>query len=342
MNMTYFLGANTGHGFVSLYDGFCRDEGDFLHLIKAGPGGGKSSFMRAICESAQARSMDVHRVLCSGDPKSLDAVYITQLKTGFVDATAPHVVEPGIVGYNCDYVNLSEFCASADDSELELLTEQYRASYGKAYACLGAALSLSSVKSLEDSAIDEAHEYAVRMMRRLFSRHRIKESPGREKRLFMSCISGGGEMPLSAPLLALCKQIYAVDDRFGLDVAFLTAVKDEALSCGADIITALSPLDACSPAAVIIPALDTGFAAMSLVKDIKGLPRIKLDRFVGSEARYEIKRRSKLKNGLMDEAALFLKDAGAKHDELEAHYRPYIDFSALSRFTDETVSRLFT
>ena len=34
----YFLGANTGKGFVSLYDEFCKPEsGNFLYVIKGGP-----------------------------------------------------------------------------------------------------------------------------------------------------------------------------------------------------------------------------------------------------------------------------------------------------------------
>ena len=43
-----FLGGNTCEGFLSLYDGFPPEEGAFLHVIKGGPGGGKSGFMRRI------------------------------------------------------------------------------------------------------------------------------------------------------------------------------------------------------------------------------------------------------------------------------------------------------
>lgn len=40
----WFLGANSGNGFSSLYEGFCRGDGDFLRVIKGGPGCGKSTF----------------------------------------------------------------------------------------------------------------------------------------------------------------------------------------------------------------------------------------------------------------------------------------------------------
>ena len=61
---TFFLGANTGKGFFSLYDRF-PPEGAFLHVIKGGPGTGKSSLMRRIGQAAEARGLAVQRVLCS-------------------------------------------------------------------------------------------------------------------------------------------------------------------------------------------------------------------------------------------------------------------------------------
>ncbi len=47
MEISYFLGANSKDGFASLYSGFAAGEGDRLHIIKGGPGTGKSGLMRA-------------------------------------------------------------------------------------------------------------------------------------------------------------------------------------------------------------------------------------------------------------------------------------------------------
>ena len=88
MTTEYFLGANSGDGFASLYGGFCCAPGDFLYIIKGGPGGGKSRFMRRIGRSAEERGLDVEYILCSGDPDSLDGVYIPELSLGFADGTA--------------------------------------------------------------------------------------------------------------------------------------------------------------------------------------------------------------------------------------------------------------
>ena len=48
----YFLGANAYSGFYSLYGGFCAGEGDYLRVIKGGPGTGKSALMRRIGAAA--------------------------------------------------------------------------------------------------------------------------------------------------------------------------------------------------------------------------------------------------------------------------------------------------
>ena len=73
METSYFLGANTADGFRSLYGGFCRGAGDYLRIVKGGPGTGKSGFMRAVGREAARRGYDVELVRCSGDPGSLAA-----------------------------------------------------------------------------------------------------------------------------------------------------------------------------------------------------------------------------------------------------------------------------
>ena len=52
MDTCFFLAANSRSGFCSLYEGFPENEGVFLHIIKGGPGTGKSGFMRRIAATA--------------------------------------------------------------------------------------------------------------------------------------------------------------------------------------------------------------------------------------------------------------------------------------------------
>ena len=138
----YFLGGNTARGFVSFYDGFCRGPEDFLWVIKGGPGCGKSSFMKTIGRAAEDAGLDTEYVLCSGDPDSVDGVYIPAWHTGYVDGTAPHVIEavtPGAAGL---YLDLGQFydriALQKERRAIEDLQRRYKCLYRDAYAQLAA------------------------------------------------------------------------------------------------------------------------------------------------------------------------------------------------------------
>lgn len=91
----FFLGANSPGGFYSLYDQLIDPaQAEEIYILKGGPGCGKSSLMHRVAEAVEAHGLSVEYIDCSGDPDSLDAIVIPQLKTALVDGTAPHVVEP--------------------------------------------------------------------------------------------------------------------------------------------------------------------------------------------------------------------------------------------------------
>ena len=134
------MGGDTAFGFVSFYGQFCRGPEDFLWVIKGGPGCGKSSFMKTIGRAAENAGLDVEYVLCSGDPDSVDGVYLPALHTGYADGTAPHVLEavtPGAAGL---YLDLGQFydriALQKERRAIELLQTRYRALYREAYARL--------------------------------------------------------------------------------------------------------------------------------------------------------------------------------------------------------------
>ena len=138
----YFLGGNTARGFVSFYDGFCRGPEDFLWVIKGGPGCGKSSFMKTIGRAAEDAGLDTEYVLCSGDPDSVDGVYIPAWHTGYADGTAPHVIEavtPGAAGL---YLDLGQFydriALQKERRAIEDLQRRYQSLYREAYTLLAA------------------------------------------------------------------------------------------------------------------------------------------------------------------------------------------------------------
>ena len=85
----YFLGNNTAYGFVGNYETELADKKKVV-LLKGGPGTGKSTILKRVAKEAKERGLDYELWFCSGDPNSLDGVYIKDLNIAVVDATAPH------------------------------------------------------------------------------------------------------------------------------------------------------------------------------------------------------------------------------------------------------------
>ena len=94
-HIQYFLGANSPSGFYSLYSELLPPEtARAIYILKGGPGCGKSTLMRKIGARMEQEGLETEYILCSGDPDSLDALILPQLRTAIVDGTAPHVVVP--------------------------------------------------------------------------------------------------------------------------------------------------------------------------------------------------------------------------------------------------------
>lgn len=143
----YFLGGNTAQGFYSLYSEFCApDSGNFLWVIKGGPGCGKSTFMKKIGKAAEEAGLDVEYVVCSGDVESLDGVLVPAWKVGYVDGTAPHVIEVPFPAASGAYLDLGRFydyeAAKPLLPQLQAINARYKAAYADAYEALARAKGL--------------------------------------------------------------------------------------------------------------------------------------------------------------------------------------------------------
>lgn len=318
LNQTFFLAANSGQGFWSLYDGF-PDETQFLHIIKGGPGTGKSGFMRRIREEAQARGYDTESVLCSGDPDSLDALSIPALGLSWVDGTAPHVREPRVFGVDADYVNLGRFCRlpleEGERLRARALTRAYRERYDAAYQLLAAAEALEKAEELRDAAVLEEETERARQLLGAFP---DREGDCRRERRFLSAISAKGLLSLSETVSTLCKQIYCLR---GGGAVLETAAAIAAKKCGR-VILCPSPLRPRQLEAVLLPEL-----SVALLAAPAALPVPKGERLQSSAA--------------LSLAVEELAAAKRLHDKLEAVYRPHMDFAALTAYADDYVNSLF-
>lgn len=344
MTTEYFLGANSGDGFASLYGGFCCAPGDFLYIIKGGPGGGKSRFMRRIGRSAEERGLDVEYILCSGDPDSLDGVYIPELSLGFADGTAPHVIEPRHTAVDSSYVNLGCFCSCdmepADAQSVLEHTAAYKANYKSAYAFLSAAKSVKYAGFPENLPAD-ARENAIRRGKTTVRRELtgLEGHGGHVTKRFVRAISCSGELVLNETLCKLAPRMYVLDDRFGLAGDCMDGACSEALRRGFDVILCPSPLWPEITETLLIPQAGLGFTAMPIAGAARHL---RLDRAVAAGADMKaVRKKEKLYSALMADAMSELALAKANHDALEKAYRPYVDFPGLTAYTDEMIAAIF-
>jgi len=345
MTTTWFLGANSKAGFTSLYDGFCTGEGDFLHVIKGGPGSGKSSFMRAIGAAAEQRGYDVEYIVCSGDPDSLDGIYLPTLRQGWVDGTAPHVLEPRRFGADGDYVDLFAFRAGAlsatERERLTLLSAENKRCYRQAYAYLSAAAALDTGcrPELPEPVLSAVRDRAVQ----LIHRHGGKDGGNRVSRRFLSAVSCQGRIRLGGTVAALCPTAYCLDNALGLAPIALEAAAFAAADKGLDRILCPDPLEPTRLEALLLPK--SGLALLAGDWPLPSSRHIRLDvmavEALSADERAERRQGLRARDAAMAAALAKLETAKAVHDELEAVYRPSVDFAALTDFTEKTVNELF-
>lgn len=293
MTQTYFLGANSRAGFASLYGFFPGAEDTFLHIIKGGPGTGKSGYMRRIGLAAEERGLDVHYVLCSGDPASLDGLYIPALHLAWVDGTAPHTAEPRIFGVDSDYVNLGHFCRTPfgekDRMRLHELNSRYKQLYAEAYRALARTQRVET-GAPEKSSFPELVAGDAQ--------------PVIPARCFLHALSCEGELFLWNEAKKLCKLIEPISP------ASLRLLSEELEQRGLPALRCPSPFDTGELEMILLPWADHGYTA--------GLA------WRGLEPALEK-----------------LRDAKSLHDEMEALVRPYMNFAALTDYTEETLRALF-
>lgn len=246
MIRTCFLGANSREGFVSLYRCFPGDGGAFLHILKGGPGTGKSSFMRKIGQTAEAQGLDVLYVLCSGDPDSLDGVFIPAMRLAWVDGTAPHTLEPIAFGVDADYVNLGMFCSTPflpeDRERISELSKTYRGLYSAAYRALAQAElteNHSSPGTVPTALLDSLDTRRAQIV-------------GPERR-FLRAISCQGLVSLDSELESSGLQ------RVALSAAGLSALSRELERRGLPAIRCPSPLDAGRLESLLLPWANLAF-----------------------------------------------------------------------------------
>ncbi len=343
----FFLGANSPGGFKSLYDNFTDPSVDCLRILKGGPGCGKSTFMKRVGAAAEERGLSVEYIHCSGDPDSLDGVYIPALRLAYADGTSPHVIEPSFAGSEASYINFGAFydldMLRREREGIRLLTEGYKAQYNRAFRLLTGVSALAGGVTLSQESVLRAASRARALIR---AQIRGEGSGGRSEKRFLSAYTCLGPMTLWDTVPQLAEKVFVLDNELGLGQLVAEAAAAEAESRGYGVIRCQSPLFPEKTEHVLIPELDTAFVTSSSRDAYPGgyARRLRLDSIPGREElaalRPGLKRRARLSAAVTQEAVEALREAKALHDELEKLYIPAVDFAGIDRLTQRCISAL--
>lgn len=347
MTSSFFLGACTPQCFLSYADTLF-DELSQLYIIKGGSGCGKSTFMRRIGAEAEARGLDVSYILCSSDPGSLDGVLLPALSVGFVDGTAPHVLEPRLCGGGANYLNFGEFYDEAglraNAGEIRLAQRENAAQYPHVIACLAAADRVLESVRAEIAAPRYAEEMdAIAQCLALSALRPVGDKPRIRQRFLEAVTPEGGWFCAETPA-ALCRRVYVLRDDYLLAPQLLNALLQRAEALGHECIVCHSPLQPKdAPAHLLIPTADAAFVCDSEARPYEGeaFCRIDLSSTLPPALRTELQFCLDTTHTLLKQAVSHMHRAKHCHDRVEELCRPFVDFSGVDRLTEKTLKTLF-
>ena len=345
----YFLGANTARGFTSFYDEFVQPEkGDFIWYIKGGPGNGKSTFMQKIAQEAERRGETVEYAFCSGDPESLDGIYLRERHTAYVDATSPHVQEPGEPGASGRYLDLSgclETGLSEKQEEIRRYFRLYREQYVRCYQLLSAA-ALAAPENTPDILQEEVHT-AVRERANAFAARYLHPASGYEQRFrFFSAYTCQGLVSFWETVETMGK-VCMLDNSLGLADDFLQEMRRKCIEMNIPCILCPDPLCPERLAGMLIPSCSLVLISVRKQTEFSGSvwKHFRLDSMADTSClrthREEIRRCAALQTGLLRQAEASLREAKRIHDALESLYRPYLVIDRLEELLAHHKTILF-
>ena len=331
-----FPGSNTAAGFMGFYNDL-RGQARRAVILKGGPGVGKSTLMRAVGAHYEKLGEAVDYAFCSGDPDSLDAVFIPARGFLILDGTAPHTVDPLLPGARDGILNLGacldEKQLASQQEEIHALTQSISGRFAQAYRCLSAALSLRQ---------DAAAVYAVAlgdkgkrdMERQILSR--LPGGPeGREAHCFAQAITCRGVLQEIDSITAdgaLC-----IDSPWGFDASpFLSAALSSARLQHTARQVYHDPLDAAGIAHLEAGGLLITTAVLldapSVAPDLdQAVLRRESQRLAFDKAVFDL---------TMNQAVEALSDAKRLHDSLERYYIDAMDYQRLEEIKAELLTHL--
>ncbi len=355
LKIEYFLGANTPKGFISLYDSLINlQECRHLYIIKGGPGSGKSTLMKRIANKALECEYETHFVRCSGDPSSLDAVYIPSLKIAIVDGTAPHVIDPKYPGAIDSIVDMSACWNSKalemQRNEIVETNKAYKTCYDIAYRYLAAAGKVEAdMYSAVISGVDftKLNTYCDKFIKK--QGLETKSITVKPVKRFISSPTCEGMYDFKKSLACYAKNVVIIKDYCNIGNLLIETLRDLAVSKGIDCDEYYGGMSLKygpealhfkeKELAVILSTAHSPF-------EIEGIRGVRVLRFINprlielEHKRIHTDKRMEL--SLMEQAQVSLDEAKNLHDKLEKHYISAMNFERVNEIAFRLEREIFS
>ncbi len=336
----FFIGANTGRGFVCYAEDTFRDLRK-LYLIKGGPGTGKSTLMKQVAAAAEEKGITVEYYRCSSDPDSLDGIVLRDMSVGFVDATAPHVMESRYPGAREEILDLGIFWNAAmleeRFHEIKALSDEKAETFASVYQYMSVASSLRRERNrlLRSCTIEDKLRKAIARMMKNFEGG---ENVTPHIRQIGSVGMKGVTMLPTYETMAESR--WQISDVRGLRSAVFEEILQQALQKGCAVWISRDYTGEVE--ALYFPDVAL---AITCGGDAEGADRIlNTDRFVCRERltaqRARLRFLMRMESETMERVAELFSEIKQRHFALEQIYGEAMDYDGLGRLTQDLITKL--
>lgn len=331
-----FAGSNTAEGFYGYYPQLMQSAKRTV-IIKGGPGVGKSTLMKKVGGHYEKEGLEVHYFHCSGDPDSMDAVYVPEKGYLMVDGTAPHVLDPVCPGAADGILNLgvclNEKLLSEQHEEVAGVFAEVSRTYARAYRCLkAAAVMRQDADAVYRCALeaDKRRQLVNELLALVPDGEEGKESHG-----FLQAITWQGVVQYPSWLDS--RVMVSLQLPFGMDADdFLRPLLHLARQRKLEIRCWYDPLE--GRKLTHLQAGDTLFTTACPKGSRILSPEMKQEEIIRFSSRLSFDRA--VHDLCLHQAVEVLAEAKAGHDRLERYYIDAMDFGRLQAITQEVLEEL--
>ncbi len=342
-----FAGVNSPYGFYSNFN-FIADDAKCKRKVylKGGPGTGKSTLIKKILSEAEDDGYDCELFHCSSDAQSADGLYLPQLRTAVVDATAPHSADPTYPGFTGEIYNAGEYINHdkllEDGEKILFYNDEKRAAFRRAYSFLSAAGAvLSNIcenagRRMDPRCISIESE---RLVKKLFG-NIDSAREGNVRKLFLSAVCPDGFVNFAESLFASCN-VVAIKGCWGPPL-LVERIMHAALYKGLDVEAYYCPLNPSDRVEhIIIPEIKVAFTTYNYYHHYVGDEIIDLEYYHDGKTTEGLDEDCIMAEQLLERAVVSLTAAKEAHRFLERIYTPAMDFTALERSSRALIKNIF-